>query len=94
MNPDSNGWVGLANYSWMARDPGVRVIMVNTILWIIVVPLFTAALALLLAVMQSRYPVLHAPPAPMSPELVVSINSNCIKVSIHLCCNLLGLVGF
>jgi alpha-glucoside transport system permease protein len=54
MNPDSNGWVGLANYSWMARDPGVRVIMVNTILWIIVVPLFTAALALLLAVMLDR----------------------------------------
>ena len=54
MNPDSNGWVGFTNYSWMVHDPGVRVIMVNTILWIIVVPLFTAALALLLAVMLDR----------------------------------------
>jgi alpha-glucoside transport system permease protein len=54
MNPDSNGWVGFRNYSWMIHDPGVSVIMANTILWIIVVPLFTAALALLLAVMLDR----------------------------------------
>jgi alpha-glucoside transport system permease protein len=54
MNPDSNGWVGLANYTWMLHDPNVRVIMINTTLWIIVVPLFTAALALLLAVMLDR----------------------------------------
>jgi alpha-glucoside transport system permease protein len=54
MNPDSNGWVGFANYIWMLRDPNVKVIMINTVLWIIVVPLFTAALALLLAVMLDR----------------------------------------
>ena len=54
MNPDSNAWVGLANYQWMLEDPNVKIIMVNTILWIIVVPLFTAALALLLAVMLDR----------------------------------------
>ena len=54
MNPDSNGWVGLANYTWMLHDPNVKVIMINTTLWIIVVPLFTAALALLLAVMLDR----------------------------------------
>ena len=54
MNPDSNGWVGLANYQWMIEDPNVKVIMVNTILWILVVPLFTAALGLLLAVMLDR----------------------------------------
>ena len=54
MNPDSNGWVGFANYQWMIEDPNVKVIMVNTILWILVVPLFTAALGLLLAVMLDR----------------------------------------
>lgn len=54
MNPDSNGWVGFANYSWMLKDPNVKVIMANTILWILVVPLFTAALGLLLAVMLDR----------------------------------------
>jgi alpha-glucoside transport system permease protein len=54
MNPDSNGWVGFANYTWMLNDPNVKIIMANTILWILVVPLFTAALALLLAVMLDR----------------------------------------
>lgn len=54
MNPDSNGWVGFDNYYWMTQDPNVRIIMINTILWILVVPLFTAGLALLLAIMLDR----------------------------------------
>jgi alpha-glucoside transport system permease protein len=54
MNPDSNGWVGFENYKWMIEDPNVKSIMVNTILWILVVPLFTAALGLLLAIMLDR----------------------------------------
>ncbi len=54
MNPDSNGWVGFSNYQWMIADPNVKTIMINTILWILVVPLFTAALGLLLAVMLDR----------------------------------------
>ena len=54
MNPDSNGWVGFANYKWMTQDPNVKIIMINTILWVLVVPLFTAALGLLLAVMLDR----------------------------------------
>ena len=54
MNPDSNKFIGLGNYQWMLEDPNVKVIMINTILWIMVVPLFTAALALLLAIMLDR----------------------------------------
>ena len=54
MNPDSNGWVGFDNYYWMTQDPNIRTIMVNTILWILVVPIFTAALGLLLAIMLDR----------------------------------------
>lgn len=54
MNPDSNGWVGFDNYYWMTQDPNIKTIMVNTILWIMVVPIFTAALALLLAIMLDR----------------------------------------
>jgi len=54
MNPDSNAWVGIANYKWMVADPNVKIIMINTILWIIVVPLFTAGLGLLLAIMLDR----------------------------------------
>jgi alpha-glucoside transport system permease protein len=54
MNPDSNEWIGFENYYWMTQDPNVRTIMVNTILWIIVVPIFTAGLGLLLAIMLDR----------------------------------------
>jgi len=54
MNPDSNGWVGFDNYYWMTQDPNIKTIMINTILWIMVVPIFTAALALLLAIMLDR----------------------------------------
>lgn len=54
MNPDSNAWVGFENYTWMLEDPNVKTIMVNTILWILVVPIFTAALGLLLAIMLDR----------------------------------------
>jgi alpha-glucoside transport system permease protein len=54
MNPDSNGFIGLENYRWMIADPNVKTIMINTILWIMVVPLFTAALGLLLAIMLDR----------------------------------------
>jgi alpha-glucoside transport system permease protein len=54
MNPDSNAWVGFDNYYWMTQDPNVRSIMVNTILWILVVPIFTAGLGLLLAIMLDR----------------------------------------
>lgn len=54
MNPDSNGWAGFDNYIWMTQDPNVKTIMINTILWIMIVPLFTAALGLLLAIMLDR----------------------------------------
>ena len=54
MNPDSNAWVGWANYQWMLEDPNVKTIMINTILWVMVVPIFTAVLGLLLAVMLDR----------------------------------------
>lgn len=54
MNPDSNGFIGLENYRWMIADPNVKTILINTILWIMVVPLFTAALGLLLAIMLDR----------------------------------------
>ena len=54
MNPDSNAWVGSDNYYWMTQDPNIKSIMVNTILWILVVPIFTAALGLLLAIMLDR----------------------------------------
>ena len=54
MNPDSNKFIGWDNYQWMLEDPNVKTIMVNTILWVLVVPIFTAVLGLLLAIMLDR----------------------------------------
>jgi alpha-glucoside transport system permease protein len=54
MNPNSDGFVGLENYAWIATDPGVRTVLFNTALWTIVTPLFTTALGLYLAVMLDR----------------------------------------
>ena len=54
MNPDSNRFIGFENYYWMTQDPNIKTIMINTILWILVVPLFTAVLGLLLAIMLDR----------------------------------------
>ncbi len=54
MDPDSLNFVGLDNYRWMFEDPNVAVIMRNTILWLLVTPIFTTALGLLLAVMLDR----------------------------------------
>jgi alpha-glucoside transport system permease protein len=54
MDPDSLNFVGLANYRWMLEDPNVAIIMRNTILWLLVTPIFTTALGLLLAVMLDR----------------------------------------
>ena len=54
MNPDSNKFIGLGNYKWMLVDPNVKTIMINTVLWVLVVPIFTAVLGLLLAIMLDR----------------------------------------
>ena len=54
MDPDSLTFIGFDNYTWMFEDPNVAIIMRNTILWLLVTPIFTTALGLLLAVMLDR----------------------------------------
>lgn len=53
---DSNGkvFVGLDNYSWAINDPGFRQSVSNNILWLIIVPFFSTALGLLVAVLADR----------------------------------------
>jgi alpha-glucoside transport system permease protein len=53
-DPDSINFIGLDNYKWMVNDPYVATIFRNTLLWLLVAPLFTTALGLLLAVMLNR----------------------------------------
>jgi len=54
MDPDSLKFIGFDNYTWMFKDPNVAIIMRNTLLWLLVTPIFTTALGLLLAVMLDR----------------------------------------
>ena len=54
MDADSLKFIGFDNYTWMFKDPNVAIIMRNTVLWLLVTPVFTTALGLLLAVMLDR----------------------------------------
>jgi alpha-glucoside transport system permease protein len=53
-DPDSKSFVGLDNYRWMAEDPNIHVILINTLLWILVVPIVTTGIGLGLAVLLDR----------------------------------------
>lgn len=52
--PDTTHYVGLDNYLWMVRDPGMIVTMRNTILWLLCAPIFTTALGLVMAVLLNQ----------------------------------------
>ncbi len=49
-----NDWVGFANYSWIFTAPGNTTFLINTVLWIILVPLMSTALGLTLALLLDR----------------------------------------
>jgi alpha-glucoside transport system permease protein len=53
-DPDSIKYVGLDNYKWMTIDPNIHVILINTLLWILVVPFVTTGIGLMLAVLLDR----------------------------------------
>ena len=53
-DPESINYIGLENYRWMVNDPYIATIMRNTLLWLLVAPLFTTALGLILAVLLNR----------------------------------------
>src|SRR5205085_12522752 len=53
-NADSNKYVGVKNYSWAFTDPDERGILVNTILWLVVAPIFATLLGLTLALLIDR----------------------------------------
>ena len=54
MDPDSLKFIGFRNYSWMIHDPNVHIILRNTILWILFVPLITTGIGLTLAILLDR----------------------------------------
>ncbi|HEX2144303.1 MAG TPA: sugar ABC transporter permease, partial [Glycomyces sp.] len=48
---DGDTFIGLTNYGWALTDPDALQILINTALWIIVVPLVSTALGLVYAVL-------------------------------------------
>jgi alpha-glucoside transport system permease protein len=53
-NRDSIAWVGLDNYTELLSSPDFRDTLLNTVLWIIIVPAVTVALGLGVAVLADR----------------------------------------
>lgn len=53
-NRDSTEFIGLSNYTDLLKDPNFQSTLINTLLWIVVVPAVTVALGLGIAVMADR----------------------------------------
>jgi alpha-glucoside transport system permease protein len=53
-NAQSTAWVGLENYTDLLGSPDFRITLINTLLWIIIVPALTVALGLAVAVLADR----------------------------------------
>lgn len=54
MGPNSDTLIGFENYKWVATDPGVRTVLINTLFWTILTPLITTGLGLYLAILLDR----------------------------------------
>jgi alpha-glucoside transport system permease protein len=50
----SHSWVGFDNYHWLFTDESERIVLRNTVFWIIFTPIITTGLGLLLAVLLDR----------------------------------------
>jgi alpha-glucoside transport system permease protein len=50
----SSKFVGFKNYAWVATDPNIHSVLINTILWIAITPILTTGLGLLLAIFLDR----------------------------------------
>lgn len=53
-NRDSSAWVGLANYQELLTSPAFQQTLINTLLWIVIVPATTVVLGLAIAVLGDR----------------------------------------
>ncbi len=50
----SHTWVGFRNYQWLFTDETMRIVLRNTIFWILFTPIVTTGLGLLLAILLDR----------------------------------------
>jgi alpha-glucoside transport system permease protein len=51
---DGGAWVGLGNYEWMFSQPEIVDVIVNTLIWVILVPSLATSIGLLYAVLVDK----------------------------------------
>ncbi|SCG51979.1 carbohydrate ABC transporter permease [Micromonospora coxensis] len=54
MDAGSNDWVGLRNYGWMFSEDSIVRVLINTLIWVLLVPLVATSFGLLYAVMVDK----------------------------------------
>ncbi|SCF40731.1 carbohydrate ABC transporter membrane protein 1, CUT1 family [Micromonospora matsumotoense] len=54
MDAGSDEWVGLRNYSWMFSEDSIVRVLLNTLIWVLLVPLVATTFGLLYAVMVDK----------------------------------------
>ncbi|MCZ7378782.1 carbohydrate ABC transporter permease [Micromonospora sp. WMMC250] len=54
MDGSSTNWVGLRNYGWMFSDDSIVRVLINTLVWVLLVPLVATGFGLLYAVMVDK----------------------------------------
>ncbi|MEV4811544.1 carbohydrate ABC transporter permease [Micromonospora avicenniae] len=54
MDSNSTNWVGLHNYGWMFSDGSIVRVLINSLVWVLLVPLVATAFGLIYAVLVDR----------------------------------------
>ncbi|HEX5595107.1 MAG TPA: sugar ABC transporter permease [Micromonosporaceae bacterium] len=54
MDARSESWVGLENYGWMFSQDEITEVLINTFIWVLLVPLVATSMGLLYAVLVDR----------------------------------------
>ncbi|MET8255592.1 sugar ABC transporter permease [Micromonospora sp. NPDC005197] len=54
MDGSSTNWVGLRNYGWMFSDDSMLRVLINTLVWVVLVPLVATAFGLIYAVLVDK----------------------------------------
>ncbi|MET8309584.1 MULTISPECIES: sugar ABC transporter permease [unclassified Micromonospora] len=54
MDAGSNNWVGLRNYGWLFSDGSIIRVLINTLVWVVLVPLVATAFGLIYAVLVDK----------------------------------------
>ncbi|MFG1676861.1 carbohydrate ABC transporter permease [Micromonospora sp. NPDC049282] len=54
MDSGSSNWVGLDNYGWMFAEDSIFRVLINTLIWVLLVPLVASAFGLIYAILVDK----------------------------------------